>query len=209
MSAVKTETIASAYFQWTLSRRGLTYPNNICRCIFKSPMCFFSVLFFVTLGRILFSCCLGWMISLSDCISFHQLQYIPHDTLNRPFALIGFSPEFKGTFVCGASIGNHPRSSLVWFQRRAMHHYLLQQVLPGSWVPVAEQWTLTELSSLGLWDKRVHEHRHRGCRSWKTLYWWTNWSGREQYNGRAILAQTSWWMRRYNMQPNLHQNASF
>lgn len=122
------------------------------------------------------------------------------NTLNRPFVLTGLSPEFKATFVRGASISNHPRFSLVWFQRRSMHHlYLLQQVLPGSWVPVTEQRTLTELSRLGLWDKRVHGYRHRGCRSWKTLYGWTNWSGREQFSGRAILAQTSWWMRRLNM----------
>lgn len=56
-----------------------------------------------------------------------------------------------------------------------MHHlYLLQQVLPVSWVPVMEQWTLTELSIIGLLDKQVHEHKHKGCRSWKTLYGWTN-----------------------------------
>lgn len=85
------------------------------------------------------------------------------------------SAELKGSFIHGASIGNHPQLSLVCFQRRAMHHlYLLQQVLPVSWVPAMEQWTLSELSILGLLDKQVHEHKTRGCRSWKILYGWPN-----------------------------------
>lgn len=54
------------------------------------------------------------------------------------------------------------------------HLYLLQQVLPVSWVPLMEQWTLIELSILGPLDKQVHEHKRRGGKSWKTLYGWTN-----------------------------------
>lgn len=49
-------------------------------------------------------------------------------------------PGFVHKMIQCTSISKHLQFSLVYFQRKSMHyHYLLQQVLPTSWVLIMEQ----------------------------------------------------------------------
>lgn len=83
-----------------------------------------------------------------------------HVTVNQTIVLMGLSLlNSRGVLSMEPALVT---ISVVCFQRRPMHHLCpLQHFLPVSLVSVMEQWTLTELSILGLLDKQVHEHKHR------------------------------------------------